>query len=423
MLEADFTKHILPKLLQQNNIYISIPSYTVYFPSLSVEWEQLKIENSKPQMREFENTSKGARILQEQSIREPKKKKKKKMKRGKKGEKNDESPEESGSPVEERGKELLERKFKGSGLSSPARKGVIERDRKLEGKEVKEMRNWGGISTKISKKEEAKYDESIRKVEIMDEDKRRQLREQYVGDINNPMEGFYSDDYLDEDDEGNSKISKISSKIGKAPKEAKKGMFSKLMNSMKTYTGNKVLSESDLLPLMKDLSQMLIKKNVAAEIAESLCDSVKLSLLSHKTSSFTTVKSTFKASLSSALTKLLIPKKEIDILKEAMQAKGRGVPYSCVFIGVNGVGKSTSLAKVAYRLKHKGGLSVLIAACDNFRSGAVEQLKYIYIYIYNRTHCDALDIPLFEKGYGDDPSIIAKEALSYVTIQYIYIYI
>ena len=42
-----------------------------------------------------------------------------------------------------------------------------------------------------------------------------------------------------------------------------------------------------------------------------------------------------------------------------------------VFIGVNGVGKSTSLAKVAYLLK-KNGFSILLAACDNFRAGAVE---------------------------------------------------
>jgi signal recognition particle receptor subunit alpha len=62
-------------------------------------------------------------------------------------------------------------------------------------------------------------------------------------------------------------------------------------------------------------------------------------------------------------------------MKEAQEAKTRGVPYSIVFIGINGVGKSTSLAKVAYLLKERGKLKVLIAACDNFRSGAVEQLK------------------------------------------------
>ncbi len=72
------------------------------------------------------------------------------------------------------------------------------------------------------------------------------------------------------------------------------------------------------------------------------------------------------------------------------------------FIGVNGVGKSTSLAKMAYYLKTKGNLKVMLAACDNFRSGAVEQLA---------THAACLDIPIYEKGYKDDPAVIAKEAI------------
>ncbi len=48
------------------------------------------------------------------------------------------------------------------------------------------------------------------------------------------------------------------------------------------------------------------------------------------------------------------------------------------FAGVNGVGKSTNLAKVAYYLKHKGGFKVLMVACDTFRAGAVEQLRCVH---------------------------------------------
>lgn len=68
------------------------------------------------------------------------------------------------------------------------------------------------------------------------------------------------------------------------------------------------------------------------------------------------------------------------------------------------MGKSTNLAKVAYYLKHKGGLNVLICACDTFRAGAVEQLK---------THSRCLDVPLFERGYGKDPADIAKNAIAH----------
>ena len=60
------------------------------------------------------------------------------------------------------------------------------------------------------------------------------------------------------------------------------------------------------------------------------------------------------------------------MLRDAIKARESGQVYAAVFIGDNGVGKSTSLAKVAYHLKNKGGLKVMLAACDNFRSGAVE---------------------------------------------------
>lgn len=71
------------------------------------------------------------------------------------------------------------------------------------------------------------------------------------------------------------------------------------------------------------------------------------------------------------------------------------------FIGVNGVGKSTNLAKVAYMFKNNK-FSVMLVACDNFRSGAVEQLK---------THGRCLDIPVYDKGYDGNAATIAKEAI------------
>ncbi|GFS38990.1 signal recognition particle receptor alpha subunit family protein [Actinidia rufa] len=85
--------------------------------------------------------------------------------------------------------------------------------------------------------------------------------------------------------------------------------------------------------------------------------------------------------------------------------KEQSKPYVVVFVGVNGVGKATNLAKVTYwLLQHE--VNVVVAACDTFRSGAVEQL---------RTHARRLQIPIFEKGYEKDPAIVAKEAIQEAT--------
>jgi signal recognition particle receptor subunit alpha len=103
-----------------------------------------------------------------------------------------------------------------------------------------------------------------------------------------------------------------------------------------------------------------------------------------------------------ALTRILTPRRRIDILREVRQAQQEKRPYSIVFVGVNGVGKSTSLAKVCSWLQ-QNGLKVMIAACDTFRSGAVEQLQ---------VHARNLGVELYSQGYGKDPSAIAAAALS-----------
>ena len=156
-------------------------------------------------------------------------------------------------------------------------------------------------------------------------------------------------------------------------------------------------------PILVDFAKLLMDKNVNQEVANDICRQVEKNLLDQKTASFTSVNTTIKNSLMQSIETLLTPKKHIDILKGALAAKKRGQVYSLVFIGVNGVGKSTSLAKTAYYLSKKGGLKVMLAGCDNFRSGAIEQLA---------THAACLDIPLYEKGYKDDPAVIAKEALA-----------
>jgi signal recognition particle receptor subunit alpha len=125
---------------------------------------------------------------------------------------------------------------------------------------------------------------------------------------------------------------------------------------------------------LQSFADSLTDKNVSVEIAKEICNSVEKSLLNTKTANFTSIKQTVQQALVDSIERLLTPKRNIDILKEALAAKKKGQVYSIVFIGVNGVGKSTSLAKVAYYLKTKGKLNVMLAGCDNFRSGAVEQL-------------------------------------------------
>jgi len=164
---------------------------------------------------------------------------------------------------------------------------------------------------------------------------------------------------------------------------------------------NKELSDKDLEPVLAQFTNHLISKNVASEIAEKLCASVKQNLVGKQLGTFSRVSTTVRESIETALTRILTPKRQIDVLREARAAKEAKIPYVIVFVGVNGVGKSTSLAKVCSWLL-QNDLKVMIAACDTYRAGAVEQLQ---------VHGRNLGVEVHHKGYGKDPAAIATEAI------------
>lgn len=165
---------------------------------------------------------------------------------------------------------------------------------------------------------------------------------------------------------------------------------------------NKEVTQADLDPIMEQFTNHLVSKNVAREIAEKLCASVTQNLIGKQLNTFSRVSTAVKAAMEDALTRILTPKKQIDVLRDARAAKAYRRPYVIVFVGVNGVGKSTSLAKVCSWLL-QNDLKVMIAACDTFRSGAVEQLE---------VHARNLGVEVFHRGYGKDAAAVAKEAIA-----------
>lgn len=141
----------------------------------------------------------------------------------------------------------------------------------------------------------------------------------------------------------------------------------------------------------------------------------------------TGVKTEVQKALSDTITRILTPRTSTDLLLAIRTKLGTSssgstlqrTPYTITFVGVNGVGKSTNLSKVCFWLL-QNHLRVLIAACDTFRSGAVEQLR---VHVRNlgmlvRTEDKEKGaIELYEKGYGKDAAGIAKEAIAYGELQ------
>ncbi|NXC77985.1 SRPRA protein, partial [Anhinga anhinga] len=232
-----------------------------------------------------------------------------------------------------------------------------------------------------------------------------------LGDRNREPGRLYDLEYESDDEAEEEKVIQNPSKPS-----AKKGGLGGMFGMLKGLVGSKSLTREDMDPVLEKMKDHLIAKNVAAEIAVQLCESVAKKLEGKVMGTFTTVTSTVKQALQEALVQILQPQRRVDVLRDVMDAQRHRRPYVVTFCGVNGVGKSTNLAKISFWLI-ENGFSVLIAACDTFRAGAVEQL---------RTHTRRLNalhppeshggrtmVQLYEKGYGKDAAGIAMEAISY----------
>ncbi|VDQ07402.1 unnamed protein product [Trichobilharzia regenti] len=172
-----------------------------------------------------------------------------------------------------------------------------------------------------------------------------------------------------------------------------------------TGGAGRVLTREDITPCLEQLRERLVGKNVAMSIADRVCASVADRLVGTSLGTFERIYPRVRASLEEVCSRILVSGRRVDVLRDALEARNQGRPYSIVFCGVNGVGKSTNLAKIAFWLIEKN-FRVLIAACDTFRSGAVEQL---------RTHVRKLNFihPSDQHGYGRDAASIARSAINY----------
>lgn len=208
------------------------------------------------------------------------------------------------------------------------------------------------------------------------------------------------------------------------PSTAAPSIFSTLFSKLSLSA--KPLSATDLAPALAAMREHLMAKNVAKDIADKVCEGVGKSLEGKKVSGFGSIKTEVRNALEEALVRILTPKSSTDLLLDITRKRdARGGqeagPYAIAFVGVNGVGKSTNLSKVAFWLL-QNKMRVLIAACDTFRSGAVEQLR-VHVRNLGRlgeeiggvglVESGVQMVELYERGYGKDAAGIAKDAIAY----------
>lgn len=176
-----------------------------------------------------------------------------------------------------------------------------------------------------------------------------------------------------------------------------------LFKSLVEAVSTRPLSRDRLEEVLEDYGLKLVSCDVALPLVDELKKKLIETLEGQRTPLFSkdAVRKLVEQELTFFLLKIF-DGNEMDLVEEARKSPR---PFKIMFIGVNGVGKTTTIAKVAYMFK-ENGLSVLLACSDTFRAGAIEQLSQ---------HAKALGLPLVFKEYGSDPASVGFEAVHYAS--------
>ncbi len=175
----------------------------------------------------------------------------------------------------------------------------------------------------------------------------------------------------------------------------KKGFFARIKQ---TFTTVKI-SDEKFDKIFWDLELAMMENNVAIEVIEKIKSDLKENLTSGRIAK-KSVKEIIIISLRNSIKSLFEHNKNFDLIKTI---KKSSKPYVISFIGVNGSGKTTNMAKVA-NLLMKNNLKVVFAASDTFRAAAIQQLQ---------EHADNLGVKMIKHEYKSDPAAVAFDAIKH----------
>jgi fused signal recognition particle receptor len=190
-----------------------------------------------------------------------------------------------------------------------------------------------------------------------------------------------------------------------------KGMFSKFNKDAEGLTEDaisddhgKVIKESKLEELLADLEIGLMESDVAVEVIEALKTQLRTEFLGKRVKRSADFQAAINQAIKDSLQKVLTT----STLDFDDYIDKHAKPVVIMFVGVNGTGKTTAIAKVAHRLLARKKTLVL-AAGDTFRAGAIEQLTI---------HSEKLGVKIIKHQAGADSSAVAYDAIEHAKARF-----
>jgi fused signal recognition particle receptor len=168
------------------------------------------------------------------------------------------------------------------------------------------------------------------------------------------------------------------------------------------------ISEETFKIYSEELEMLLLENNVALEVSEKIIKELGEKIVG-KEFLKKEVESEIRDSLKEIITEILV--EPYDLI-EKIKEKGEGQtkePFVILFCGINGTGKTTTIAKIASFLKEKK-IPAVLAAADTFRAASIEQIKI---------HADKIGVKVIAHDYGSDPASVGFDSIQYAKKNFI----
>jgi fused signal recognition particle receptor len=183
-------------------------------------------------------------------------------------------------------------------------------------------------------------------------------------------------------------------------------MFEKLKSGLKglvTKVTTTELTPENLRPLLSEFKMNLVENDVAFPVAERVCGEMEKRLDKVQVKRLEDRRKIVEKNLREVLLEIMQTDRRVDLLKAVQKKRNKGEPFIIVFVGINGTGKTTTIAKVC-RFFNKKGYSAVIACSDTYRAGSIEQLE---------EHAKRLGTKMIKHTYGADPAAVAYDTISH----------
>ena len=154
---------------------------------------------------------------------------------------------------------------------------------------------------------------------------------------------------------------------------------------------------------LEEFKLTLLESDVAIPVADYICARLKERVEGLTVPRFSEVREPLRTGLHQVLLEVLKSGERRSLLEVIDEKRKLGEPASIVFVGINGTGKTTTIAKVGHLLLRKG-YSVVFACSDTYRTGSIEQLE---------EHSRRIGVKMIRHKYGADAAAVAFDAISY----------